>query len=51
MTQRGRGRRYLAGNLDLASDLDVVVVVVGVRGDPEAAFLQSCGEIIPIHSC
>lgn len=35
--------RYLAGYLDLAADLDVVVVVVGVRGDPEAALLQGCG--------
>lgn len=50
--QRGRGRLYLTGNLDLTSDLDVVIVVVGVRSDPEAAFLQSCGEKKnPIHSC
>lgn len=47
MLQRGRGRLYLAGNLDLTSDLDVVIIVVGVRSDPEAAFLQSCGEKIP----
>lgn len=39
-------RLYLTGYLDLASDLDVVIVVVGVRGDPETALLQSCGEII-----
>lgn len=45
--QRGRGRLYLTGNLDLSSDLDVVIVVVGVRSDPETAFLQSCREIIP----
>lgn len=51
MLQRGRGRLYLTGNLDLTSDLDVVIIVVGVRSDPEAAFLQSCGEKNPIHSC
>lgn len=37
---------YLARYLDLPSNLDVVVVVVGVRGDPEPALLQSCEEII-----
>lgn len=45
--QRGCGRLYLTGNLHLTSNLDVVIVVVGVRSDPEAAFLQSCREIIP----
>lgn len=30
---------YLAGDLDLAADLDVVVVVVRVRRDPEAPLL------------
>lgn len=38
---------YLTGNLDLTSNLDVVVIVVGVRSDPEATFLQSCGKINP----
>ena len=35
-----RGRcLYLAGDLDLTADLDVVVVVVRVRRDPEAPLL------------
>lgn len=44
----GGGGVYLTGNLDLTSNLDVVIVVVGVWSDPEAAFLQSCGEATPL---
>lgn len=41
---------YLTRYLDFTSNLDVVIIVVGVRSDPEPAFFQSCEKGNPIWS-
>lgn len=37
---------YLTRYLDFTPNLDVVIIVVGVRSDPESPLFQSCGKII-----
>ncbi len=37
---------YLTRYLDFTPNLDVVIIMVGVRGDPESPLFQSCEETI-----